>query len=88
MAMKHRKTHLTAERIQAFLDDALSRNERAEVQEHATSCGRCQAEVEAWQLLYAELGGLPELSPAPNFGDRVLAVSTAIESCTGLGVNP
>ena len=73
MAMKHRKTHLTAERIQAFLDDALSRNERAEVQEHATSCGRCQADVEAWQFLYSELGGLPELSPAPNFGDRVLA---------------
>ncbi len=73
MAMKHPKTHLTAERIQAFLDDALSRDERAEVQEHATTCGRCTAEVEAWQLLYSELGELPELSPAPNFGDRVLA---------------
>lgn len=71
--MKHPKTHLTAERIQAFLDDALSRDERAEVQEHATSCGRCKAEVEAWHLLYSELGELPELSPAPDFGDRVLA---------------
>ena len=73
MAMKHPKTHLTAERIQAFLDEALSRDERAEVQEHATLCGRCQAELEAWRLLYSELGELPELSPAPNFGDRVLA---------------
>ncbi len=73
MAQKHPKAHLTAERIQAFLDEALSRDERAEIQEHATYCGRCQAELEAWQLLYSELGGLPELSPAPNFQARVLA---------------
>ena len=73
MAPKRPRTHLTAERIQAFLDDALSRDDRAEVQEHATFCGRCHAELEAWQFLYSELGGLPELSPAPNFRDRVLA---------------
>ena len=79
MAQKHPKTHLTAERIQAFLDDALSRDDRAEIQEHATSCGRCQAELETWQLLYSELGGLPELSPAPNFRERVLAgLDTAV----------
>lgn len=81
MAQKHPKTHLTAERIQAFLDDALSRDDRAEIQEHATSCGRCQAELETWQLLYSELGGLPELSPAPNFRERVLAgLDTAVTS--------
>jgi anti-sigma factor RsiW len=79
VAQKHPKTHLTAERIQAFLDDALSRDDRAEIQEHATSCGRCQAELETWQLLYSELGGLPELSPAPNFRERVLAgLDTAV----------
>ena len=83
MAMKHPKTHLTAERIQAFLDDALSRDERAEVQEHAASCGRCQAEVEVWQLLYSELGELAELSPAPNFGERVLAgLDTAVPAAS------
>jgi len=73
VAPKRPKTHLTAERIQAFLDDALSRDDRAEIQEHATFCGRCHAELETWQLLYSELGELPELSPAPNFRDRVLA---------------
>ncbi len=79
MAKKHPKTHLTAERIQAFLDDALSRDERAEVQEHATFCGGCQAELEAWQLLYSELGELPELSPAEGFRGRVLAgLDTAV----------
>ncbi len=79
MAQKHPKTHLTAERIQAFLDDVLSGDDRAEVQEHATFCGRCQAELETWQLLYSELGELPELSPAPNFRERVLAnLDTAV----------
>ena len=83
MAPKRPRTHLTAERIQAFLDDALSRDERAEVQEHATFCGRCHAELEAWQFLYSELGGLPELSPAPNFRDRVLAgLDTAVPAAS------
>ncbi len=84
MAMKHPKTHLTAERIQAFLDDALSRDERADVQAHAASCGRCRAEVEDWQLLYSELGELAELSPASNFSERVLAdLDTAIPAASG-----
>ena len=73
MAQKRSKTHLTAERIQAFLDETLSQGERARVQEHATCCGRCHAELEAWQLLYSELEELAELSPAPSFRDRVLA---------------
>ena len=45
MAQKHPKTHLTAERIPAFLDEALSRDARAEDQDHATVCGRGQAEL-------------------------------------------
>ena len=73
MAKKHPITHLTPERIQAFLDEVLSREEKARVEEHAAFCGLCQAELEAWQLLYSELGELPELSPAPSFRDRVLA---------------
>ena len=83
MAPERPKTHLTAERIQAFLDDALSRDDRAEIQEHATFCGRCHAELETWQLLYSELGELPELSPAPNFRDRVLAgLDTAVPAAS------
>ena len=83
MAPKRPQTHLTAERIQAFLDDALSRDERTEVQEHATFCGRCHTELETWQLLYSELGELPELSPAPNFRDRVLAgLDTAVPAAS------
>ena len=83
MAKKYPKTHLTAERFQALLDDVLSLEERAEVQNHAAFCGRCQAELEAWHLLYSELGELPELSPAPNFRDRVLAgLETAVPAAS------
>ena len=80
MAKKHPTSHLTPERIQAFLDEALSREERVRVQEHATFCVQCQAELEAWQFLYSELRDLPELSPAPSFRERVLAgLDTAVE---------
>lgn len=68
--------HLTAERIQAFLDAALSSEESAAVREHATFCGDCQTELDSWRFLYAELSELPELSPAPGFATRVL---TALE---------
>ena len=85
MAQKRSKTHLTAERIQAFLDEALSREERVRVEEHARFCGRCHAELEAWQLLYSELGELAELSPAPSFRDRVLA---ALDTAVGAAPAP
>jgi anti-sigma factor RsiW len=73
VAKKPSKTHLTAERIQAFLDDSLSLDERDKVQAHSVFCRSCQAELEAWNLLYSELDRLPELSPGPNFSDHVLA---------------
>ena len=72
MARQHSNMHLTAERIQAFLDAALSSEESAAVREHATFCGDCQTELDSWRLLYSELSELPELSPAPGFATRVL----------------
>ena len=81
MAKKRSEAHLTVERIQAFLDDSLSLDERAEVQAHSTFCGSCQAELEAWQLLYSELDGLAALDPAADFRDRVLAsLDSAVSS--------
>jgi anti-sigma factor RsiW len=65
--------HLTAERIQGFLDGALSKEERVHVEEHATFCASCQAELDAWQLLYSELSELPGLAPSEGFASRVLA---------------
>ena len=76
MARQHSNMHLTAERIQAFLDAALSSEESAAVRDHATFCGDCRTELDSWRLLYSELSELPELSPAPGFATRVL---TALE---------
>ncbi|GMR12458.1 MAG: hypothetical protein BMS9Abin29_0647 [Gemmatimonadota bacterium] len=64
--------HLTAEQIQALLDGQLSDGDFADAQEHVVFCSRCHADLEAWQLLYAELGGLSELGPSPDFAARVL----------------
>ncbi len=64
--------HLTAERIQALLDGHLSDGEFAEAQEHVVFCSRCHADLEAWQLLYAELGDLAEIGPSSDFAARVL----------------
>ncbi len=72
MAKKDVDMHLTAERIQAFLDSALPEVERVQVEEHATFCARCQAELDTWQLLYSELSELPELEPSEGFARRVL----------------
>jgi len=66
-------THLTAERIQGFLDGALSATEVADVQSHVTSCSHCQADLEAWQVLFSELGGLERLEPATALRWAILA---------------
>lgn len=66
-------THLTAERIQGFLDGLLPAGEVADVQRHVTSCSSCRADMESWQLLFSELGGLERLEPAAALHEAVLA---------------
>ncbi len=74
-------THLTAERIQGFLDGVLPEKEVAVVQSHVTSCSHCRTELESWQFLFSELGGLESLAPATAFREAVLAgLSTAAAS--------
>jgi anti-sigma factor RsiW len=73
VAMDDPNVHLTPERIQVYLDGGLLDEEVADVRQHATFCELCQAELEAWQLLYAELGGLQELSPSTEMRSSVMA---------------
>ena len=81
-------THLTAERIQGFLDGVLPEREVAVVQSHVTSCSHCRAELESWQFLFSELGGLERLEPATLgaccFENGTCAVLSPGE-CFGLG---
>lgn len=65
--------HLTSEKIQEFLDKGLTPREEALVQEHLSVCPRCQGELEAWNLLFSELGSLRELAPSPALSRQVLA---------------
>lgn len=72
MAHEHDGRHLTSEQIQAFLDRQLPSGEAARAREHLSACPRCQAELEAWELLFSELGELPELAPGAGFSQAVL----------------
>jgi anti-sigma factor RsiW len=65
--------HLTSEQIQEFLDQGLTPQEEAVVQEHLSVCPRCQAELEGWSLLFSDLGDLDELTPGPAFSQEVMA---------------
>ncbi len=86
MTNQWKAEHLSAERIQAFLDGLLSRREAAAVQEHAHWCARCQAELDVWMLLFRELEDLPQLEPSPGFIERVLVQRTAREKRVRLPV--
>jgi anti-sigma factor RsiW len=65
--------HLSAERMQAFLDRELSRRDAAVVEEHLGACARCSAELEGWRTLYEDLGSLGALQPELGFAERVMA---------------
>jgi anti-sigma factor RsiW len=58
--------------MQALLDGSLPDGEVAGVQKHLASCARCASELEAWQVLFHELGELGGMSPSDGFADRVL----------------
>lgn len=70
--MRDELNHPTTERLQAFVEEALDGAERAGIDSHLASCSECRAEIEGLQSLFEALGSLPELSPAPGFGDRVM----------------
>ncbi len=73
MIRDHSQEHVSAEKIQAFLEGELPRREIARTEEHLDGCARCAGEVEAWRLVFSELGDLPVLRPHDGFGDRVMA---------------
>ena len=63
--------HLTPDQVEAF---ALNRPARLRgAAAHLGACTECRREVETLQALDAALAGLEQLSPGPNFTDRVMA---------------
>jgi anti-sigma factor RsiW len=69
---RHSNRHLSAERVQAFLEGELPKEERALVEEHLHLCARCSLEVDAWRTLFMRLEDLPVLRPSEDFADRVI----------------
>jgi anti-sigma factor RsiW len=67
------ENHLSAERMQAFLEGDLPGRERGPIEEHLASCARCSAELEGWRVLFADLSGLAPAAPRADFADRVMA---------------
>jgi anti-sigma factor RsiW len=65
--------HLTAERLEAYVEGLLDQAERAVTESHLVGCPRCQHELDEWLALFAALADLPDLEPSPNFADRVMA---------------
>ncbi|HSG46431.1 MAG TPA: zf-HC2 domain-containing protein [Longimicrobiales bacterium] len=70
--MTDRHTHLTPERIQALLDGDIPALEARALRAEVDGCPRCRAEVEAWEVLFQDLGEIPLLEPSPAFRERVL----------------
>lgn len=64
--------HLPGEALQGYLDGSLEGGEAERVRAHASECARCRSELEAWQTLFHGLGELRDLSPSPDFSERVM----------------
>lgn len=66
--------HLSAQALQDYLENGLSRQDEARAEEHLGSCSRCSAELEAWRALVTHLDGLEaNAAPSASFAERVLA---------------
>jgi anti-sigma factor RsiW len=81
----HPQEHVSAERLQAFLDGELPPGEVAQAEAHLAGCRRCAEELEGWRALFQDLAALPAYAPARRFADRVLAAALPRERRTLAG---
>lgn len=73
MKTHHEHEHLSAERLQAFLEEELPTREHHLAGEHLAACSHCSAELEVWRAVFSELGEVPRLRPHEGFANRVMA---------------
>lgn len=67
------RLHLEGETLQDLVEGTLPDSDEGLAREHLAACARCAAELEAYTLLFSELGALPRLAPSAEFTDRVMA---------------
>ena len=79
--MKNRMSneHLSAERLQAFLESDLPARDVDSIEEHLGGCARCSAEMDAWRVLFEDLGELSSHRPIEGFSDRVMSAVSVPE---------
>jgi len=65
--------HLSAEQLQALLEGDFPTGDLARAEEHLESCVRCSTELEAWSVLFEDLGSLSSPAPEEGFAERVMA---------------
>jgi anti-sigma factor RsiW len=65
--------HLSAEQLQALLEGDFPTGDLVRAEEHLVSCARCSAELEAWSVLFEDLGALTTPTPNEGFAERVMA---------------
>lgn len=82
--MSHETFHLSDERLQALLDGQLPEGDAARAREHLAACVRCETRMETWRGLYAELDGLPALTPSAGFAERVLGELPVLQDVPSL----
>lgn len=74
--------HLSAERLQAFLEGELPSRDAARAEEHLAACARCAVERDAWQVLFEDLADLPAHRPHEGFAARVMTAVRVAEPVT------
>lgn len=65
--------HASAEQLQALLEGELPSRDLAWVEEHLAGCVRCASELDAWKVLFEDLGDLSSHRPHEGFAERVMA---------------
>ena len=65
--------HLPDQTLEQLAEGTLPAAEAALARAHLEACGRCFAELEGYQSLFAMLGQLPRFAPSPVFADAVMA---------------
>lgn len=65
--------HLSTESLQGYAEGTIGAADRVALESHLQGCTRCGGELEEWRSLFTTLAGLPQLSPAAGFSDRVMA---------------
>jgi anti-sigma factor RsiW len=65
--------HLSAEQLQALLEGELPSRDLLHAEKHLTGCARCSGELDAWRVLFEDLGAVSGHRPHEGFADRVMA---------------